>query len=78
MEFASGKKEVLESIPKGKAKIAVGVEDLLEYPHPINFYSVPPSGEIELDEAEDLVTERIRCKHLCQSLEFDFNNLFQY
>lgn len=60
MEFGKEVKPSLVSI--GKPKVSVEIEEILKYESPINFYSVPPTGDLELDEAEHLVNERIRCE----------------
>lgn len=55
-----------KSVKKGDGvpKLSIRSEDnLLAYPFPVNFYSVPPTGDLELDEAEFLVTERIKCRY---------------
>lgn len=31
------------------------------YPHPLNFYSVPPTEEITIDEFESFAFDRLQC-----------------
>ncbi|KAI1297912.1 DNA primase large subunit [Halotydeus destructor] len=62
MEFGKGKPRVSssQSSYKRNQTVPIGdIEHLKKYPYPVNMYSVPPFGNISLDDAEDMVFERI-------------------
>jgi hypothetical protein len=44
------------------------MRDFERYPHPLQFYAIPPQEEVSLEEFEMLAIERLRGMFVCISV----------
>lgn len=54
-----------QGIDHKKKQFAVANYKQLDYPHRLNFYTLPPTAEITLEEFEQWAIDRLRSQYIC-------------